>query len=108
LRKFQNEPISVYLLIAADAQLSLQDTDNMRAFAIIEELSGSAGTSLGDIAVAAEDDHYWIDANAVVELSGRKDDQIWIEKFWNMLKKVETYGYSDLASKRVKAHVETV
>jgi hypothetical protein len=96
----------VYLLIAADGQLSLQDTDNMRAFAIIEELSGSAGTSLGDIATAAADNHYWIDADSVIELSGRKDDQIWIDGFWNMLAKVEAYGYSDLASKRVKAHVE--
>ena len=96
----------MYLLIAADGQLSLQDTDNMRAFAIIEELSGSAVTSLGDIATAAADNHYWLDADSVIELSGRKDDQIWIDGFWNMLAKVEAYGYSDLASKRVKAHVD--
>lgn len=98
----------MYLLIAVDGQLSLQDIDNMRAFAIIDEQSGSASTSLGDIATAAEDDHYWIDAQAVIELSGRKDNKIWVEGFWDMLKKVEAYGYSDLASKRVKAHVETV
>lgn len=95
----------MYLLIAADGQLSMQDIDNMRAFAIIEEEDGSARTSLGDIAAAAEDNHYWIDADAVIELSGRNDDQIWIEGFWDMLAKVEAYGYSDMALKRVKAHV---
>ena len=56
----------MYLLIAADGQLSMQDIDNMRAFAIIEEEDGSARTSLGDIAAAAEDNHYWIDADAVI------------------------------------------
>jgi hypothetical protein len=96
----------VYLLIAADSKLSLQDIDNMRTFAIIEEQGGSARTSLGDIAAAAEDNHYWIDADAVIQLSGRKDDQIWVKGFWDMLAKVEAYGYSDLALKRVKAHVE--
>ena len=96
----------MYLLIAADGQLSMQDTDNMRAFAIIEELSGSARKSLGDIATVAADNHYWVDADAVIELSGRKDDQKWVEGFWDMLTKVEAYGYSDLALKRVKAHVE--
>ena len=95
----------MYLLIAADGQLSMQDIDNMRAFAIIEEEDGSARTSLGDIAAAAEDNHYWIDADAVIELSGRNDDQIWIEGFWDMLAKVEAYGYSDMTLKRVKVHV---
>lgn len=97
----------MYLLIAADGQLSMQDVDNMRAFAIIEEKDGSARTALGDIAAAAEDNHYWIDADAVIELSGRNDDQIWIEGFWDMLAKVEAYGYSEMALKRVKAHVGT-
>ena len=62
----------MYLLIASDGQLSLQDIDNMQAFAIIEEKSGSARTSLGDIAAAAEDNHYWIDAvaGAVILIAG--------------------------------------
>ena len=96
----------MYLLIAEDGHLSLQDSDNMRAFFITEEQGASAAESLAGIAVAAEDDHYWIEADALVELSGRSQDQIWVDGFWDMLAKVEAYGYSDLESRRVKAHVD--
>jgi hypothetical protein len=96
----------VYLLIAANGQLSLEDGDNMRAFSIVEQESGLAATCLSAIATAAEEQHYWLDADAVVELSGRKDDQQWVAGFWDMLAKVEAYGYSDMEKKRVKAHVD--
>jgi hypothetical protein len=96
----------VYLLIAANGQLSLEDGDNMRSFSIVEEESGLAATQLSAIATPAEEQHYWLDANAVVSLSGRKGDQQWLAGFWDMLAKVEAYGYSDMEKKRVKAHVE--
>ena len=96
----------MYILIAADGQLSLEDSDNMRAFSIVEEEGGTAATRLAAIATPAEEQHYWLDANAVVELSGRKHDQQWLQGFWDMLVQVEAYGYSDMQNKRVKAHVE--
>ena len=96
----------MYLLIAANGQLSLEDSDNMRAFSIIEEESGLAATQLSAIATPAEEQHYWLDVDAVVELSGREDDQQWVAGFWEMLAKVEAYGYSDMERKRVKAHVD--
>jgi hypothetical protein len=58
------------------------------------------------VPLPAEEQHYWLDANAVVSLSGRKGDQQWLAGFWDMLAKVEAYGYSDMEKKRVKAHVE--
>ncbi len=79
----------MYILIAANGQLSVEDSDNMRAFSIVEEKSGSAATYLSAIATATEEQHYWLDADAVVELSGRKDDQQWVKGFWDMLSKVE-------------------
>ena len=96
----------MYLLIAANGQLSLEDGDNMRAFSIVEEESGLAATQLSTIATPAEEKHYWLDADAVVELSGREDDQQWVKGFWDMLAKVEAYGYSDMEKNRVKAHVD--
>jgi hypothetical protein len=96
----------VYLLIAANGKLSLKDSDNMRAFSIVEEDSGLAATRLSAIATPAGEQHYWLDANAVVELSGRDNDQQWVKEFWDMLVKVEAYGYSDMANKRIKAHVD--
>ena len=96
----------MYLLIAANGQLSLEDGDNMRSFSIVEEESGLAARQLSAIATPAEEQHYWLDADSVVELSGRKDDQQWVTGFWDMLAKVEAYGYSDMENKRVKAHVD--
>ena len=96
----------MYILIAADGQLSLEDSDNMRAFSIVEEEGGAAATRLAAIATPSEEQHYWLDANAVVELSGRRHDPQWLQEFWDMLARVEAYGYSDMQNKRVKAHVE--
>ena len=96
----------MYILIAENGELSLQDCDNMRAFSIREAVSGAAVSALADIATTAEDNHYWLDANAVVELSGRRHDQSWVGDFWAMLAGAEAYGYSDMTAKRVKAHVD--
>ena len=101
----------MYIQIALDGELSLEDVDNMKAFSIVEAAgasdAGRAECALADIAEAAEDNHYWIDAEAVILLSARAGDPQWVENFWAMLKMVEAYGYSDLQAKRVKAHVET-
>lgn len=96
----------MYIFIAADGQLSLRDSDNLRVFSIVEEKSGSAEESLAAIAIPATGQHYWLDANAVLELSGRVQDKSWVGQFWDMLASVEAYGYSDMENKRVKAHVE--
>lgn len=97
----------MYINISQDGELSLEDIDNMKAFSIVEAAPGLIASALIDIAEAAEDNHYWIDAEAVIQLSARSEDSQWVEGFWAMLKMVEAYGYSDMNNKRVKAHVET-
>ena len=97
----------MYILINTDGQLSLEESDNLRAFSIVEEAQGSAATQLADISTPAEDNHYWLDADAVVKLSGRADDSEWVDGFWDMLTKAEPYGYSSIEKRQVKAHVET-
>ena len=96
----------MYIFIADSGELTLRDSDNLRALSIVEENSGSAARWLTAIATPAAEHHYWLDANAVIELSGRMQDESWVEGFWNMLASVEAYGYSDMEYKRVKAHVE--
>ena len=96
----------MYIQIGPDGTVTLEDSDNMRAFSIVEAQPGTARNSLASIGEAAEDNHYWLDANAVVELSGRKSDADWVDRFWEMLSKAEPYGYSDIAGQRVKAHIE--
>jgi hypothetical protein len=96
----------MYIQIGADGNITLEDIDNMRAFSIVEKQAGTAHDSLSDLGEVAEDNHYWLDANAVINLSGRSDDVDWVKQFWDMLSKAEPYGYSDVAGQRVKAHIE--
>jgi len=97
----------MYIQVAEDASLTLEDIDNMKAFSIVAAVPELSIEALADIAEPAEDNHYWIDAEAVIDLSSKGSDPQWVEGFWDMLKKVEAYGYSDLQAKRVKAHVES-
>ena len=96
----------MHVLIATDGALSLEDVDNLKGFSIVETVSGSAASALSEIGEPAEDNHYWLDAEALVAISPRNDDPQWVEGFWAMLQKVEAYGFSDMAKKRVKAHIE--
>ncbi len=96
----------MYIFISASGELTLRDSDNMHAFSIVEEASGSAAKWLAAIATPAAEQHYWLDANAVIELSARTQDETWVKGFWDMLASVEAYGYSDMENKRVKAHVD--
>ena len=96
----------MYLLISTNGQISLEESDNMRAFSIVEEDHGLAAKHLPAIGEPAGEQHYWLDADAVIELSGRADDQGWVEDFWGMLAKAEPYGYSNIEERLIKAHVE--
>ncbi len=98
----------MYVRVTASGDLSLQDTDNMRSFSIVEDVRDASVTRLAEIGTLTDDNHYWLDAHAVLELSGRKHDQQWVDGFWNMLTSVAAYGYYDEATKQVKAHVEQV
>jgi len=97
----------MYIRIAENGQLGLQDSDNFAAFAIVRAGRSAPLVQLEEIASAAEDDHYWLDADSVVELSGRKRDQQWVSDFRAMLENSAPYGYFDNSNNRVKAHMES-
>jgi len=97
----------MYILVASNGDLRLQDSDNMRAFAIVLEVSDAPVTRLVEIgSMAADNASYWLDVGAVEELSGRKFDQQWLEDFRAMLASAAPYGFYDEATNKVKAHVE--
>ena len=78
----------------------------MRAFSIVPDRADTPLTRLREMATEAEDNHYWLSADAVEELSPRRDDQQWVRDFRAMLASVAGYGYYDEETNRVKAHVE--
>jgi hypothetical protein len=97
----------MYILVTEKGDLELCDSENMRAFSIVLEAHSVPVSRLTEIgALAADNDHYWLDADAVEELCVRNKDQQWVRDFRAMLDSVEPYGYYDRAANRVKAHVE--
>ena len=97
----------MYIRVAENGELGLQDSDNFGAFAVVRASRVTPLAQLAEMATAAEHDHYWLDAEAVLELSGRKHDQQWVRNFRAMLASVAPYGYFDMSNNRVKAHMET-
>ncbi len=98
----------MYILVTPNGELALHDCDNMRAFAIVLETDDAPVIRLAEIGSTADDNEsYWLDASAVVELSGRKHDQQWVKDFRAMLVSAAPYGFYDETTNKVKAHVET-
>ena len=96
----------MYLQVAQDGELQLRECENFRSLAIVCAHAQAPLNRLDSIATVAEDDHYWLDAAALEELSGRKHDQQWVREFRAMLASVAPYGYYDAKNNKVKAHVE--
>lgn len=79
----------------------------MHAFAIVLQVSDASVTRLAEIGSTAEDNaSYWLDAGAMEDLSGRKHDRQWLQDFRAMLASAAPYGFYDVATNKVKAHVE--
>lgn len=98
----------MYILIDQNGSLSLQDVENMKAFSVRAQSEDVDRSKLLAIAQPVENEHYWIDVAAVIELSERSTDLEWVEGFSRMLKKVEPYGYYDIKTQKVKAHFDYV
>ena len=99
----------MYVKVAEDGGLSLEETDDFSRFHIAatpEQVSGAeASDAFLELSQDAGDGHYWLDADAIVALSGRQDDPDWMQAFRSMLEKAEPYGFSDVAGRRIKAHL---
>ena len=96
----------MHILIHQDGALSLEEHEEMKSLSVVDTTNNTNRSALENISVPTEDDHYWIEADAVIALAPQAADAQWVENFWKMLKAVEHYGYFDKENKRVKAHVE--
>ena len=99
----------MYLRITDDGRLILEEIDDFTRFHIAaapERLEGEgASRDFRHIAEAAEEGHFWIDADAIVALSPKAGDEDWTSAFRAMLEKAEPYGFADVRGRRIKAHV---
>jgi len=94
------------LLIDTEGKISLEESDNFKSFSIVDKTNNTNRAALEAIASTEEDNHYWIDARSIIHLSNKGNESHWLDQFWNMLKAVEPYGFSDMEKMLVKAHVE--
>ncbi len=92
----------MYLKIEDDGRLVLEEIDDFGRFHIAGE---AASPAFRQIAEAAGEGHFWLKADAIVELSAKAGDEAWKSAFWNMLAKAEPYGFADVRGRRLKAHV---
>lgn len=97
------------LRITDDGRLVLEEIDDFTRFHISaapERLEGEgASPAFRHIAEAAEEGHFWLDADAIVGLSPKSGDADWTSAFRAMLEKAEPYGFADVRGRRIKAHV---
>lgn len=95
----------MYLNIADDGTLSLEEVDDFKRFHISADPDRLSDAGFRAIAQDAGEGHFWLDADAVADLSGRSGDTDWTAAFWAMLEKAEPYGFADVEGRRIKAHV---
>ena len=99
----------MYLRIEDDGRLVLEEIDDFGRFhiaAAAERIAGeTASPDFRQIAEAAGEGHFWLNADAIVDLSPKAGDEAWKSAFWNMLAKAEPYGFADLQGRRLKAHL---
>ena len=92
--------------VRQDHVLALEDEDNFKGFCIRAQDSNTDLGALDGITKRVEDGNYWLDALAVIALSSKSTEQIWLDQFWAMLTGAEPYGYADLDAQLVRAHIE--
>ncbi|MCX7561463.1 hypothetical protein OS190_18010 [Sulfitobacter sp. F26204] len=96
----------MYVKISKSGRVSLQDIDNFKAFSIRSELPKARWPDrVITMAIETEENHFWLNADTVLELSEKKDDEEWMDRFWKMLQAAEPYGFYDIKLQRIKAHV---
>jgi hypothetical protein len=99
----------VYLKIGDGGILSMEEVEDFKRFHISAEMDTLAdGDAIGSFEAISEDagdEHFWLDADAIVKLSGRSEDENWLAAFWSMLEKAAPYGFADMDGRRIKAHV---
>ena len=92
--------------VREDHVLALEDEDNFQSFCIRAQNPKTDLSELDTITRRVEEGNYWLDALAVIALSSKSTEKMWLDKFWAMLAGADPYGYADLKAQLVRAHIE--
>jgi hypothetical protein len=100
----------MFIKVAADGNVSLEDKDNFRAFKLVVE-GGPARLdqvrrALTGTAEVPEQAHAWIYEQALRQRPEVANDSAWQGNLGAMIEKAKPHGWVDEAKKAIRAHIE--
>ena len=102
----------MFVKLAADRSLLLEDRDNFRAFKLVVEGARTdldrVRDALAGTADLADADTAWVLEAALRRWPGVAADTAWQDGLTAMIEKAKPHGWIDERRKAIKAHVEWV
>jgi len=102
----------MFVKVAANGSVSLEDKDNFRAFKVVVE-GGPArleqvrrALKLNGIAEVQDQGHAWIYEQALRKRPEVEGDATWQGNLGAMIEKARPHGWVDDAKKAIRAHIE--
>ena len=100
----------MFVKVAADGRVTLEDRDNFRAFKLVVEGSTAgiyaARSALSEAAELPDETTAWIFQDALRSRPEVVQDAVWQKNFDTMIEKARPHGWIDDARKAIKAHIE--
>ena len=100
----------MYVKVAADGSVYLEDKDNFRAFKLVVEGGPArldqARRALSGTAEVPDQSHAWIYEQALRQRPEVKGDATWQGNLGGMIEKAKPHGWVDEAKKAIRAHIE--
>jgi len=100
----------MFVKLAADGSVSLEDRDNFRAFKLVIEGGpkrlDQARRALMNTAELVDQSSAWIYEQALRQRPEAADDTAWQQSLGTMIEKAKPHGWIDEQKKAIKAHIE--
>jgi hypothetical protein len=100
----------MFVKVAADGRVTLEDRENFRAFKLVVE-GGPAGiyaarSTLAGTAELPDEKTAWISEAALRRWPEVAQDAAWQQNLGMMIEKARPHGWIDDARKAIRAHIE--
>jgi hypothetical protein len=100
----------MFVKVAADGRVTLEDRDNFRAFKLVVEGSSAkleaARRALAGTAELPDQAFAWISEAALRRRPEVEQDAAWQQSLGMMIEKARPHGWIDDARKAIRAHIE--
>jgi hypothetical protein len=100
----------MFVKVATDGRVTLEDRDNFRAFKLVIEGSpvalDAARRALAGIAEMPDRSYAWISEAALRQRAETAQDAGWQQNFGIMIDKARSHGWIDDTRNAIRAHIE--